>query len=184
MATSRAETDEIFNMAILDPDCWAIQARSLKVSAQLSLDQLIKAQYELPPGQERSDTLITFMQSYMLLVGYAIENIVKGLLIARLPEETKELPKYLSDKIFSHSILSLMPSDMVLTKLERNLLTRLQAFTVWAGRYPMSTKPGEYHAAVSVNLLTMKKGDPILFNKLFFKFDKSITVAQANWQTK
>jgi hypothetical protein len=109
----------------------------------------------------------------MMLSGFAIENMIKGLLVCRLPK-----PRSLKDpafkKMLHHDLIKLVPADVILSEKESELLTRLQTFTVWAGRYPMPKDPDKYYSSVINSEVSLKGSDSTLISELFFKFDHMI----------
>ncbi len=79
--------------------------------------------------------------AYMLLTGYALENVIKALLLIKRPELCKpgRAPRWPGG---GHNLPKLFDEgDVRLSSDERQLLDRLRAFVVWRGRYPMLTKP-------------------------------------------
>jgi hypothetical protein len=81
--------------------------------------------------------------AYMLLTGYALENVIKALLLTKRPElrEPGPVPRWPGGG-GGHNLPMLFDAGAVgLGSDERRLLDRLRAFVVWRGRYPMPTKP-------------------------------------------
>src|SRR5438128_5199933 len=73
---------------------------------------------------------------YMLLVGLAIENLAKGIYVARNPTacSSDNLPRELT----THKAIELLESlDVSLSQAEVSLLERIETFVLWAGRYPI-----------------------------------------------
>jgi hypothetical protein len=70
----------------------------------------------------------------MLLAGLALENLAKGLVIRREGLDGAALPKGLS----SHETRRYLDRAKVeLSAAEQKLVSRLEAYVVWAGRYPV-----------------------------------------------
>ncbi|MDP9098412.1 MAG: hypothetical protein M3N48_05385 [Verrucomicrobiota bacterium] len=76
---------------------------------------------------------------YMLLGGYAVENLCKGYLATMLSPAERELVA--GGKLpprFNHNVLELTKlTSISLTAGDESLLTRLEAIIVWRGRYPV-----------------------------------------------
>ncbi|ADB39700.1 hypothetical protein Slin_3698 [Spirosoma linguale DSM 74] len=163
----------MFESVTLDPTIWVDQARRLLISAQLPLDELNKAKLLTPSNpNERSQKILCFMPTYMMLAGFALENVIKGLIVCRLPEprQVKDLKKF-----FKHDLVSIIPNDIPVSQEENDLLKRLAAFTIWNGRYPMPTEAKHYNNAVLNELLCYKSGDENRVKDLFHRFERLIT---------
>jgi hypothetical protein len=98
---------------------------------------------ELPDGQS-TQTPITrqgIVEVYMMLVGCAFENLLKGAYVRRLTRGQKEnriLEPELAEQLKTHNVLSLAQKlQLDLNPLEINLLKRLKETIVWRGRYPV-----------------------------------------------
>lgn len=73
---------------------------------------------------------------YMMLMAFALENLAKGILIAREPERVKEamLKQWEGG---GHDLNELAKAAKLnLTKDEKRLLLNLSVHAVWMGRYP------------------------------------------------
>ena len=101
---------------------------------------------------ESIETPITrdgIVEVYMMLVGCAFENLLKGVYVRQLTRGQKgnriltpELPKAL----IGHDLMWLVQQlglEEDLTSLQINLLKRLKETIVWRGRYPVPTKHTE-----------------------------------------
>ncbi|MGD9728594.1 MAG: hypothetical protein AB7G68_16485 [Nitrospiraceae bacterium] len=83
---------------------------------------------------------------FMMLYGFAIENLCKAYMVTRLDEndrkklEQGKLPERLKG---NHDLLRFVEKDIQLELDidERELVKRLQSAVRWAGRYPVSTGP-------------------------------------------
>jgi len=77
----------------------------------------------------------------MLLTGYALENVIKALLLIKRPDLCKpgRAPRWPGG---GHNLPKLFDeADVGFSSDEQRLLDRLRAFVTWRGRYPMPTKP-------------------------------------------
>jgi len=88
-------------------------------------------------GQELQDHEDTQLSSiYLFLMGYAIENLLKGILILRHPEYFKPTGEMTS--IGTHKLVSLCQRcGIQLLDEESTLLDKLTTYIRWAGRYPV-----------------------------------------------
>jgi hypothetical protein len=165
----KEDSEEMFEMIGNDPQAWLEQARLLKTSAQVQYDVLREIQAAGGSPSERSTALLAHMQAYMMLIGFSFENPIKAILVSRIPSKTTrlELAKDLWDKRKGHLLLHLIPNDIVLSDQERDLLNRLQTFTVWAGRYPLPMQSQHYHN--EQKLISLKANEHVAVQNLFFR---------------
>lgn len=85
-------------------------------------------------GKEIAD--ISLLTEYCLLMGYAIENLLKGLLMAIHPDYFKSGTKVTA--VQSHSLINLCKRcSVAITPDEEDLLTRLTEHIVWVAKYPV-----------------------------------------------
>ena len=135
-------------------DGWMFTADALKRSADVILEtvnadrkQWLTLAGTMPwltsPG-EYEPLPVPVWQEYMLLAGFAIENLVKGIQIARNPALIRPDPskpqKLLPPTLLKHLDLGLIDATGIkLTTDERDLVSRLTVFVLWGGRYPVST---------------------------------------------
>ncbi|RDV14669.1 hypothetical protein DXT99_13460 [Pontibacter diazotrophicus] len=79
----------------------------------------------------------TVSRSYILLSGFALENALKGLLVAQEP--THIINGALSNKIKNHSLLNLVSiaKDLTLTEAEKTICNIAQEAIPYWGRYPV-----------------------------------------------
>jgi len=77
---------------------------------------------------------------FMMLAGYAIENLCKGFLIKQLTDEelvAAKNGKYPS-RLANHNVQELVKwTGLDIDASEENLLTRVQAAAIWRARYPV-----------------------------------------------
>ncbi len=72
-----------------------------------------------------------------LLYAYAIENVLKGLVIANTPRLIEE--RELNGELKSHNLIQLAEkASFVIHVEERPVLEALSQLSVWAGRYPVA----------------------------------------------
>jgi hypothetical protein len=134
-----------------NPNNWLGQAQRLKRSADLLLKrwlaltpQRLMTQAELMQHPGDDSALVRHVELYeesmacamsgAMLLAFAIENYLKGILVARDPSMVKP-PPHLFD--WNHRLGPLADRCAVaLEEQERDLLNRLTTFTMWGGRYP------------------------------------------------
>jgi len=76
---------------------------------------------------------------YYMLMGYAIENLLKGILMIQHPEYFKPEAKLVD--IQDHDLTRLCNKcNIVITQDEANLLNKLKNYILWQGKYPIPLK--------------------------------------------
>jgi hypothetical protein len=140
--------------AAKNPSAWLSSADSLHRAAQLlwtqSLEDLEALRHRLGNIQSSLEVAELLpppntVAPGLMLSGLAIENLLKGLAVARDADlrsriaVTKhllppELTSHLSVKLASLALVELSPA-------ERTLLERLATFIDWGGRYPVPKRP-------------------------------------------
>jgi len=85
-------------------------------------------------GKEVTD--ISLITEYCLLMGYALENLLKGILMDEHPEYFK--PDAKIKDISSHNLVSLCKRcSLQITADEEELLKKLTDHILWVGKYPV-----------------------------------------------
>lgn len=114
---------------------------------RLTADELLRASRALLPLIEADNRAMndpsqqafepSVVPVYMMLAGFAIENLAKAMIIeggSFSPTEREGLVKELT----SHDLLGLLDdAGVALTEDETYLVERLETFLRWAGRYPI-----------------------------------------------
>ena len=111
-----------------------------------------KGTYSPPPGFKPNRLL---QSTYFMLMAYAIENLLKAILIRQSKEDferevmlTHELPKDLK----GHNLTVLTnKTNFKINQTEFNLLSRLCRNSVWQGRYPVPVKAAQLNSIVQHN---------------------------------
>jgi hypothetical protein len=115
--------------------------------------------------------------TYLLLAGFAIENILKGFSMLRHPDLADG--DKLSGRLITHDLPSIAEQlHLVLANDESQLLDRLHRAIRWEGRYPIPLNQEEYGKCTKENLMASARsvcysdgyalGDaPAVFNKLY-----------------
>ncbi|HLQ24803.1 MAG TPA: hypothetical protein VK138_02870 [Acidiferrobacterales bacterium] len=119
--------DEQHSLLAKDPIAWVLKA-----------DQLIAAFEHLATETicriEAQDTGPEFSGVALMLAGFAIENLMKGLLVQK-QSPVNEKGKF---ELVSHDLLKLAKDvSLPLTEDECRLLEKLGEFLTWTGRYPV-----------------------------------------------
>jgi len=108
-----------------NPVNWAYMATALQ-----------KAASQLDWTRKKDITDWRYVPIYRMLIGFSLENLLKGIFIAENPEgiEVSKLNHGL--KQYAEKIKGVhISSD------EKALLAQLEPYVKWAGRYPMPKKP-------------------------------------------
>lgn len=99
---------------------------------------LQKAASQMDWTRKKDITDWRYLPIYRMLMGFSLENLLKGILIAENPEgfEVSKLNHGL--KQYAEKIKGVhMSAD------EKALLAQLEPYVKWAGRYPMPKKPND-----------------------------------------
>ena len=137
--------------AILNPNKWLEKAEDLIFSAE----NLEPSVHEFWNENSSRDT----HNVYLMLLGYAIENLLKAVLVSKLTPEEKEkvmrkgvLPQNLKRHCgielvknlgikFSHETESLSDQYGKFPSGTKNLIERIGNAVIWRGRYPSQNYP-------------------------------------------
>lgn len=134
-----------------NPSGWLFAAEGLKRSADLLRSAHAKASHRLfftphPSDDERREIFeeaFAYNPRHVMLAGYAIENLLKGLLVAAHPERWvfEHRDKLLSWPSGGHDLVQLAKEASVsLNDNEERLVDRIEVYVLWAGRYPVALK--------------------------------------------
>jgi len=138
------------------PLAWTLSAESLKRAADLVFDQAESAYkrnfdstlqrtkiassgtYTLSAEEEMDLHDTRLFNVYGLLMGYAIENLAKGVLVARDPGHISKEGQF---KLTNHDIRSLVENVLgTISNEEGDVLDLLETYVLWVGRYPIPRK--------------------------------------------
>jgi hypothetical protein len=111
-----------------------------------------------------------FFHSYMLLVGLAFENLIKGICIGRDPTLVDR--ERIESGILSrggHGIANGANQILALESNESHLLKRVEEYLFWVGRYPLPLKSTIYHNSEVQELRSGRSDDPPVIDALFEK---------------
>lgn len=156
---------------------WIEKGKRLLISADILNKELLSLCGEFAPDipDELQQKFLGLMDSLLLLMGFSIENAIKGNIIANKPDYTKisELNLYNFNAKGGHGILSMVIHNMNnITAFEKDLLQRLELSIIWAGRYN-SPKRFEENKKVGAIHPGFKENDFETCSKLFEKIEKS-----------
>lgn len=164
----------LFKLIGQEPLSWLAQARGLKASADLLLPALKIAIAEPPAREGVQERRIALVHSYFLLIAYAMENVIKGILIGRdasVVTDARVPGNLLRDG--GHDIASAGVEILDLRDDEINLLERLNTYLKWSGRYPLPLKASDYRTAEQRRLRTYRTDDP---ERITLVFDSFVSV--------
>jgi hypothetical protein len=175
---SKNPLNELYSRKWRDSNAWLNIAQHLKLSAEVILKHLFEVSENSSASQAvKLNKKVAFMESYMMLTGFAFENLLKGIDIGREPSliDDNKLRKKRWPRN-GHGISKIAHRiDEKLSAKEIDLFKRLEEFIYWAGRYPVSIKATEFSNSIEPeNLTTYKPTDPELVDRLFKQFSKTL----------
>jgi hypothetical protein len=123
--------------AAQSPDPWSSVAANLERAAELLWEQGEKDQREADAARDGDEVPPYVMPAAMMLAGFTVEVLLKGLCVAQEPG----LNKKAEFAIRTHNLPALAErAGFPVDADAKHLLERLQVFMVWAGRYPIPLK--------------------------------------------
>ena len=166
---------------------WYDTAKRLKFSAAVlyaKLSELFDPENEIIDIQEFRSNQLAIFQSHMMLLGFALENLVKAVSIKKYTEQGNMILSFedLQKKVWkvnnAHDIAAIAKScNFNLTADESNLLDRHTEFVMWAGRYHIPKIRSAYDDAFENGKLRRRLGDHITADGIF---GKAKTLLEAN----
>lgn len=171
-----------FKLAATEPFSWLFRSENLKRAADhlfeiyhtastRSMEQFVaevkagmREGGRVLEGQELEDLLNSELVTiYLMLMGYSIENLLKGKLLQQNPQFFKPTNKM--DDFNKHDLIDLANRvGFKLTKSERAILKELTNYILWQGKYPI---PLQYK-----NDRDRKRGIPFKGRELQQKLDR------------
>lgn len=179
----KEDLNELYKTIASDPLTWLEQAELLNISAVSIYQNIIKSytNEQFSPSA-KSKSIMGFMSSYMMLSGYAFENILKGISVAKFPEEDiNNLKKKYWNYRGGHGI-SEIAKNLIndLAEEELNVLIRCEEFLFWAGRYPIPLTDSIYFQSKHPkNKLRLNSKDYEIRNQLF---DRLRSILVKEWE--
>src|SRR6202162_2428031 len=146
MTVSQSDRDGMlrayYRIKLLKPSAWKEKAEELIAVAE-SLEPAILDHSETPPFHALNS-------AYLMLVSFAVENFLKGALVARNRDRYKEFMLKTPERRFplelrSHDLLDLgRRLGLVFSGEETRLANRLSHAATWSGRYPVPLRFSEF----------------------------------------
>ncbi len=173
---TRAESDEQYKLLGQESLQWLEKAQGLRYCAGILKTHLLEV-IDAPPASRRVETL-GVVNSTLLLLGLAFENLIKGVKIAENPNlvdrDRFDIKLWRRDD-GGHGITTLAKSLVTLTSDEEELLNRLQESILWAGRFPIPLTSGRYHDSHSpVNKHQLSTADFDVADRLFDRLEEQL----------
>jgi hypothetical protein len=102
-----------------------------------------------------------------LLYAYAIENVLKGIVVSKRPDLIEE--RELNGELASHNLIRLAEkAEFAVHVQERSILEALSQLSIWAGRYPVARTRREFVGTPNADeLLDYGSAHPIM--RMFFE---------------
>lgn len=151
------------------PIFWQIQARSLLCAANVLRERAVAIDAGRVPGPaEAEDPPLLRLMPVYVLYGYALENLVKGLLVARGENATWSGTL---DKSIRHHCLTehFRVADVRTDSAESVLLEDLRE-VIESGKYPIGVRPQNRSRSLGLDVV----GDFTLICGLFHRIEKSL----------
>jgi len=128
-----------FGTTIVDPAAWVDTANDLTRALSLLGAQIEAAlSNSVNAPSAGLDERLFLHPTYMMLVAYAVENYLKGALVAKSGWTVADVSSKFPTALKSHNLLDLMSKlDLHVNVEERDLLERVATYSIWAGRYPV-----------------------------------------------
>ena len=149
MCITYLETDKTLKLVTNDHTPWIKYWERLKYSSKIlkkNIEYVFKSMHEA--NSSEIPEIKATIEAYMLILGYSQENLIKGALMRKhflefgkcSFSDLKEIKKNVWRNADGHSLVKLTEKNEVLQihKAERNILTRLEEYIKWAGRYEFS----------------------------------------------
>ena len=131
------------NSLAKSPEAWRRTALGLKRSADIIWGQWFEIFQRLDGGQiakatpQEAGDVYLLLPTFLLLYGFAIENVSKGLLVAKDASVVESVIKW-KVKGGGHDLRELYTATGLLVATdEQELLDALTQAVLWAGRYPV-----------------------------------------------
>lgn len=146
------DVERALSQALRDPGEWLDRAQQLKRAADVLFEGFrndvarfhgLTSFEEMPTGVEVASNdarghlaAYSLGPVYLMVAGYAFENLAKGLIVARDKSDstiTKITTRHLSKEL-------LETAEVALTDRQADLVERMAVHVKWSGRYPVPTR--------------------------------------------
>jgi len=120
---------------------------------------------------------VAYVQTYMMLTAFSFENLIKGAHTALTPllaieQRIRKWNKYKSGHGLS-GLSRLIDPHVVPDAEEAGFLSRLQEYSLWAGRYPIPKDSNQLFSSEHPEpRLQVRTTDPQLSKSLFAKYQE------------
>lgn len=166
---------------------WLNTAKRLFASSKIIFSSF-QVRYNRAEGEntliEDSEELLGLMLSYMLVISFAVENLLKGYSIFEY-QKSKSLDSFKSVKDLenvlwgskkSHDLNAIaLSGNLEIVDTEKEMLKRLERYSIWAGRYHTPRNEHEIHELMKGKYeFKIISADQKLISNLFSKIEKSI----------
>jgi hypothetical protein len=158
---------------------WHDTAKKLKYSSEVlseKLSDIMSRENERSDIQEFHMNQLALFQSHMMLIGFALENLIKAVSIKQYTSQGNSITSFeeLQKKVWkaknSHDISEIAQNcNFLLTDDESDLLDRHTEFVIWAGRYHIPKSKSVYDDAFENSKLRRKIGDHLIIDRIFEK---------------
>ncbi len=141
----------LYASKVSSPEAWIAVARELMAAAS-ALEGPVEAGWEAMRARfgrgEKLKIPPNMHGVYFVLVGYAVENLAKAIIVARDTTGTRQqtvAAEKIPARLKTHNLFGLLRDiDFPFEQGDEDLLRRLTRHTEWAGRYPV---PVSFEAA-------------------------------------
>jgi hypothetical protein len=168
-----------YEAAASDPRQLESYALSLGAASEILLPKFKKELKSPKPSPHKNCHRINIGPTYLMLVGFAVENFLKGIYVISNPEIIK------NDKLIKlnrHDLLQLFNELHFETTIEeKDLIERLEEFILWIGRYPIPSKferlvPKRHRENTKFDLLIYTiPSDPIIASKILDRLQNELS---------
>jgi hypothetical protein len=170
---SKQDAEEPFELIRKDTQSWLAQAKQLRLSANVTLPEWEKTRRHPQSMPGIREKMLAYSESFMLLTGFAFENLLKGILYG-LDSNNK-----VASSKEGHGIVQMAKAATTLTPDELSLLERLETYLVWAGRYQLPTTSDAFYKSQGRVSITVT--DPVVLDQLFEKLEQ---ILQCEWRAR
>jgi hypothetical protein len=161
---SKQDTEKLFKLIREDAQSWLAQAKQLRLSANVIFLEWEKIIQYPPSNLGVQEKMLAYSKSFMLLTGFAFENLLKGILYGR--DSNSKLARNKG----GHGIVEMAKGIITLSSAELNLLERLETYLRWAGRYRVPLSPEVFHESQEKVSITTE--DSKIIDQLFRKLEQ------------
>lgn len=180
------ETD--FQISGREPLMWLGSAKRLRRAADLLVPEITEILRQYGHRGARSEEVFLVFP-YLMLCGMAVENLLKGILVAGDPGVVE--PDRLNLKAWGggehpHDLSHLAAKAAVsLSEEELDLLVRMSEAVLWNGRYPIPIKGLQLHKKALLrnghrSRRAFTTDDPVLFTMLYDRVAEQLREAAAS----